>query len=164
MEKSKISGNLYFLLIVVSLYVIVFVFDPVGCKDSLKITFGIVKIAVPILIIVIMFTALVDYFINPQKVAKYLSRESGVKGWAIATIAGTISHGPPFVWYPLIQDLREKGMSSGLAAVYFYNRAIKIPLIPMMVYYFGWKFFVVLTLFTIIASFIIWRAMDLING
>jgi len=92
-----------------------------------------------------------------------LSKESGIKGWAIAAISGIISHGPPFVWYLMIQDLREEGMSSGLAAVFFYNRAIKIPLLPMMIFYFGWQFVVVLSLLMIIASFVVWKVMDIIN-
>lgn len=159
----KFSGSIYFLLIVVCLYIIVFLFDPGGAKESLKISLKIVKIIIPVLVIVIVFTAAIDYFLNPQKIAKYLSKESGIKGWAIATIGGIISHGPSFVWYQLIQDLRGKGMSSGMAAVFFYNRAIKIPLLPMMIFYFSLKFVVVLTLLMITASLIVWKVMDLIN-
>ena len=159
----KFSGSIYFLLIVVCLYIIVFLFDPGGAKESLKISLKIVKIIIPVLVIVIVFTAAIDYFLNPQKIVKYLSKESGIKGWSIAAISGIISHGPPFVWYSLVQGLRDKGMSAGLAAVFFYNRAVKIPFLPMMIFYFGVKFVVVLTVLMVIASLVVWKVMDFIN-
>lgn len=162
-KRRRVLGNIWFLLVVIFIFIFLLFVDSSGAKESLRISLKIAKTIIPILFIVIAFTTLVDYFINPQKIAKYLSNESGIKGWAIAAIGGIISHGPIFVWYQLIQDLRGKGMSSGLAAVFFYNRAIKIPLLPMMIFYFGWQFVVVLSLLMIIASFVVWKVMDFIN-
>lgn len=162
-KKKKIPNSIYFLIVVILIFIILFFIDSEGAKESLKISWKITKTVIPIIIIVIIFTAITDYFLSPQKIAKYLSKGSGIKGWSIAAAGGIISHGPSFVWYQLIQDLREKGMSSGLAAVFFYNRAIKIPLLPMMIFYFGWQFVVVLSLLMIIASFAVWKVMDLFD-
>ena len=162
-KTRKVPTCIYFLLAVILIFIVLFFIDRTGAKESLKISFNIAKTIIPILVIVIAFTAFVNYFLDSQKIAKYLSKESGIKGWAIATIGGIISHGPSFVWYQLIQDLRGKGMSSGMAAVFFYNRAIKIPLLPMMIFYFSLKFVVVLTLLMITASLIVWKVMDIIN-
>ena len=162
-KKKKIPNSIYFLIGVILIFIILFFIDSEGAKESLKISWKITKTVIPIIIIVIIFTAITDYFLSPQKIAKYLSKGSGIKGWSIAAAGGIISHGPSFVWYQLIQDLREKGMSSGLAAVFFYNRAIKIPLLPMMIFYFGWQFVVVLSLLMIIASFAVWKVMDLFD-
>ncbi|MCK4358582.1 MAG: permease [Candidatus Cloacimonetes bacterium] len=159
---GKISG-IYFLATVIFVYLLLFLINSSGAKESITISIKILKSIIPILIIVIFFTFIINFFLKPQKIVKYLSKESGIKGWVIATISGIISHGPPFVWYPMIQGLREKGMSTGLSAVFFYNRAIKIPLLPMMIFYFSLKFVVVLTVLMIIASFVVWKVMDFIN-
>jgi uncharacterized membrane protein YraQ (UPF0718 family) len=37
-------------------------------------------------------------------------------------------------------------MKDSLITTFLYNRAIKIPLIPMMIYYFGWAFAVILSI------------------
>jgi len=162
-KKKKIPNSIYFLIVVILIFIMLFLIDSEGAKESLKISWKITKTIIPIIIIVIIFTAITDYFLSPQKIVKYLSKGSGIKGWSIAAAGGIISHGPSYVWYQLIQDLREKGMSSGLAAVFFYNRAIKIPLLPMMIFYFGWQFVVVLSLLMIIASFVVWKVMDLFD-
>jgi uncharacterized membrane protein YraQ (UPF0718 family) len=43
-------------------------------------------------------------------------------------------------------------MREALIATFLYNRAVKIPLLPMMIYYFGFKLVAVLTVYTIIFS------------
>jgi len=51
-------------------------------------------------------------------------------------------------------------MKNGLAAVFLYNRAVKIPLVPLMIYYFGVKFLIILTLLTLLASIIEGKVID----
>ena len=58
------------------------------------------------------------------------------------------------MWYPLIDELRKNGMRDSLAMVFLYNRAIKIPLMPMIILYFGMPFLVVMSVLMIIFSII----------
>ncbi|MFO7849816.1 MAG: hypothetical protein R6V67_07645 [Spirochaetia bacterium] len=51
--------------------------------------------------------------------------------------AGTLSHGPVFAWYPFLSDLQGKGVSNGKIAAFLFARAVKIPLLAAMVFYFG---------------------------
>lgn len=81
-----------------------------------------------------------------------MGKESGWKGWLLAIILGIISHGSVYAWYPLLKDLKNHGMREGLIAGFIYSRAIKIPFIPLMIYYFGLKFFIVLTIYMIIGA------------
>ena len=94
---------------------------------------------------------------------KYLGKESGVKGWLLAITMGIVSHGPIYTWYPLLKELRNHGMRTGLLAVFLYNRAVKIPLLPIMIYYFGVVFVVVLTVYMIIASVIEGKLIETID-
>ena len=95
-----------------------------------------------------------NYFLDPKTIKKYVGKGSGVKGWVFAISTGILSHGPIYVWYPLLKDLRNQGMRSGLIAVFLYNRAIKIPLLPLFIYYFGAVFVAVLLIYMVIASII----------
>jgi uncharacterized membrane protein YraQ (UPF0718 family) len=85
---------------------------------------------------------------------KFLGEKSGIKGFIFAVIGGILSLGPIYMWYPMLFDLRKKGMKSSLIAIFLYNRAIKIPLLPMMIYYFGPMFTLILTIYMIIFSVI----------
>ena len=58
------------------------------------------------------------------------------------------------MWYPLLAELKEKGIGYGYLATFLYNRAIKIPLLPIAIFYFGLKYVVILTIVMIFISII----------
>ncbi|MCK4273015.1 permease [bacterium] len=155
-EKKKGEGEnrfgLYFLAAVVLLYLVLLLFRPDQIQRSLQATGHLLVQIIPIFLLVIFCMGIMNYFITPKTVSKYVGKGSGIKGWLLATCTGILSHGPIYVWYPLLKDLRKQGMRSGLMATFLYNRAIKIPLLPLMVYYFGIRFVVVLLIYIIIAS------------
>jgi len=96
--------------------------------------------------------AIINSFIQPKKIAKYLGKESGLKGWTIALLSGLLSHGSGYVWYPMLSDLREHGVRDGLIVTFFYARAIKLPWLPMMVAYFGTAFTIILTVYILLGA------------
>lgn len=108
----------------------------------------------PIIAVVILFTAAINYFLRPKQVARHLGHESGLRAWLWALVAGVVSHGPMYAWYPMLEDLRSHGMRDGLIVVFFFSRAIKIPLLPMMVDYFGWGFTLVLSFYILTCALI----------
>ncbi|WP_231288465.1 hypothetical protein [Methanococcus maripaludis] len=107
--------------------------------------------------------ALSDYFITPKVVTKYLV-ENGIKKWIFVIIGGILSSGPIYMWYPLLADLKDKGMTHGLIACFLYNRALKIPLLPIAVLYFGWKYIAILSLVMIFMSIIQGIIIDKLMG
>ena len=48
----------------------------------------------------------------------------------------------------------KKGVGFGLIATFIYSRAIKLPLLPIMIYYFGIKYTIVLTVVLIVMSIV----------
>ncbi len=151
-KKGKGSFGLYFLGLVIALYIILYSFSPAKTLLALGNSADLLKQMIPIVALVITLMAIMNHFINRKLLVKYVGKESGAKGWFLAIIAGVLSHGSIYLWYPFIQDLRSQGMRSGLAAAFLYNRAIKIPLLPFMVYYFELKFVAVLMLLMVIGS------------
>jgi uncharacterized membrane protein YraQ (UPF0718 family) len=144
--------GLIFLGFVVVVYFIMFILNPEKVVKSLRVSGTILLNLIPVLIIVIFFMGITNYFFKPKAVSKYLGKESGFKGWLIAVLAGMLSHGPIYIWYPLLKEFRQKGMRTGLLAVFLYNRAIKIFLLPLLIYYFGAEFSILLLMWLIIAS------------
>ncbi len=53
-------------------------------------------------------------------------------------------------------------MRIGLIAAFIYSRAIKIPLLPLMIYYFGFMFVVLLTIYMIIAAVIQGKIIEIV--
>jgi uncharacterized membrane protein YraQ (UPF0718 family) len=85
-------------------------------------------------------------------IIKYLGQEAGLKGWLLAIIGGILVSGPPYILFPLLKDLKKKGMSNALLAVFLYNRNVKIPFFPVMIYYFGLTYTVIISFYIIIFS------------
>ena len=161
---KETSYGVYFLGAIVLLYLILFLFEPGDIQKSLKASGHVLIQICPVLFSIILLMGTMNYFVNPRTVSKYVGKGSGIKGWFLAICTGILSHGPIYVWYPLLRNLRNQGMKSGLIAVFLYNRAIKIPLLPLMVHYFGIPFFVILTGYMIIGSIAEGHIVEMIEG
>lgn len=164
-EKEKREWNsFYFLGLVIVLYIILFFLNPKNAYDSFKASGEIFIKLIPVLFLVVLLMGLLNFFLKPKTVSKYLGKGSGIKGWVLAISTGILSHGPIYVWYPLLKELRKEGMRTGLVAVFLYNRAIKIPVLPVMIYYFGIEFAVILLIWMVIASLIQGKVIEMLEG
>ena len=148
------SGSVKFLAVVVALYILLAFYDFALFQNVLyKFAELFLKVA-PILVLVFVIMSLLNLYLQPGTVKKMLGTSAGPKGWAVAMIGGVLSAGPIYMWYPLLEDLKKKGMKDSLAAAFLCARAIKIPLLPMMIYYFGWTFTATLCISILIFSVI----------
>jgi len=150
-NKNKRSGWIFFGIMML-IYLCLFFIDRVFfIKVFMNLIHMLTRI-IPIFVLIFIIMIIINYYVTPKMIAKYLSKNSGIKKWIIAIVSGIISTGPVYMWYSVLKELKEKGVSYGFIAVFLYNRAIKPPLIPLMIYYFGLKFTIVLTLLTIFFS------------
>jgi len=147
------KGVKFFALVVVAFVVLFAVESGKGAAALMK-SLSILKILVPIFAVVIFLMALIGYFTQGKSRLEKLASQRGAKGWFWALIIGLLSHGPMYAWYPALDSLRKKGLRDGYIATFFYARAVKLPLLPLMVDYFGLAFTVVLTLYIIIGSLV----------
>jgi len=150
--KNK-SGYIMF-GVVFLLYIVLYFFNADKTLASLFASLKVLKMIIPILLIVFFLTALLNTFINEKKIAKYLGKESGTKGWFIALFGGILSHGSGYIWYPILQELRDKGALDGLVVAFLYARSIKLPWLPLMISYFGTSFTIVLSFYIILGALI----------
>ena len=109
-QRNKIPiYGISFLGIVVILYLVLSFFDSVKIYRSLQASLDIIVQILPILVLVIIMMGVANYFLKPKNVSKYLGGESGIKGCFIAIFMGILSHGPIYVWYPLLKTFEIMG-------------------------------------------------------
>jgi uncharacterized membrane protein YraQ (UPF0718 family) len=154
MFTTKRSGlrNLIFPGCVLVIYGIVFVINPAGAARAFGSSTGILRSLMIPLSLVFTLMVLMNLFLKPAHIVRLLGQESGCRGVTLSAAAGIISMGPIYAWYPLLKELRGKGATNSLIAVFLGNRAVKPFLLPIMISYFGGIYVVLLTLFTIAGS------------
>jgi uncharacterized membrane protein YraQ (UPF0718 family) len=134
------------------LYAFAFFLAPPEASRAFETCYSILLRILPIFLLVFLLIALTNYFANPKAIVEHMGEGSGIKGWALAVGSGILSTGPIYMWYPLLNDLQKHGVRNGLVAAFLYARAIKIPLFPMLILYFGSTYTLALTLIILLLS------------
>ncbi len=155
-NRHKVSGSWLFLAIVLCIYGLSGLLDPDAASAALALFYPIMQQVLPILGMVFVLLFVADVLLTPARVRQYLGAESGLKGWMLAVSAGILSTGPVYAWYAVVAEMQSKGMRTALAAAFLYSRALKLPLLPLMIYYFGAGYTSVLCLYLL--------AFAVING
>ncbi|MEJ2392383.1 MAG: permease [Gammaproteobacteria bacterium] len=146
-HTKSVRGGWLFLLLVVAVYGVIAISNVELIGQALNFFVKAMRSVWPVLIIVFLLLLAADMLLKPAWIKRHLGGKGGIKGWLIVAMAGVLASGPIYAWYALLKDLREKGMRASLAAVFLYSRAIKLPLLPLMVHYFGGAYTVVFCLY-----------------
>jgi len=152
-----------FLIIVIVLYIILLLSDTTHALSGLQKAGSILLSLLPLFLLIITLTALINYFLKPKQIIKHFGKKSGTKGVFYALIGGIISHGPMYAWYGMLQDMRSHGLKDGLIATFMYARAVKLPLLPFMVDLFGLLFTIIMTLYILIAAVLQGKVIDAVK-
>jgi len=116
----------------------------------------------PVMLVVLLFMTAAN-LVPGAFLKKHLGSDSGFRGRLFAVLAGTFSHGPAYAWYPFLTDLRDKGVSNGKIAAFLYARAVKIPLLAAMAFYFGLSFTLVFSVLIVAGAFILGKFFDMLG-
>ncbi len=143
------AGGWIFLTVVLVIYGVTALLDSDLTLRAITVFLQLLDKVYPVLVLVFLLIFIIDLLLNPKRVEKYLGRRSGIMGWLTAIVTGILSTGPVYAWYAVLHDLRNKGMRTSLISVVLYNRAIKLPLLPLLVHYFGLAYTVVLASYLI---------------
>lgn len=162
-DKKPLGGWL-FLLIVLAIYGVIGLIDAGIARQALGFFAEVMHNVLPALVIVFILLLAADLLINPAWIRRHLGRNTGIMPWLIAAAGGVLAAGPIYAWYALLRELRGKGMPASLAAVFLYSRAIKLPLLPLMIHYFGIAYTLMLCLyllgFSVISGLLIMKLED----
>lgn len=141
-----------FLIFVTIFYIFLFVKNPELGRTSLQDFSDILLKVIPLLGLVFVIMVLVNYFISDELVQNKLGSGSGKSGTVFAVFFGIFISGPAYMLYPLLKSFKEKGATNYTLAIFLYNRNVKIPFIPVMIFYFGIKFTVIISIYIMIFS------------
>lgn len=110
------------------------------------------------LVFALLFVA--NLFMERPWVERHMGRDAGLRGWLFALGAGLLAAGPPWPWYGFAGQLMARGVRPGLAAAFLYARAVKPPLLPLLVFYFGLAYTVTLTAWLLVLAVVVGLAVQ----
>lgn len=113
-----------------------------------------------ILFTVFVFMGMFSVWVSEDQVARYLGRESGVKGLIYGAALGTIYHGPQVSVFPFLRTMLDKGARLSVVVAVVSAYAIKLPMMPLEIALLGLKFTVVHNLLLLITAPILGIVME----
>lgn len=155
-QKKQGRGGWLFLALVLLAYALLGLVNPEAASRSLSFFTHVMAQVLPVLGLVFFLLFVANLVLKPKWIKRYLGKGSGIKGWLAATVGGILSVGSIYAWYAMLSELQQKGMKNALIAVFLYSRAVKLPLLPLMIHYFGIAYTLILCLYLI--------AFSIING
>ena len=117
---------------------------PQHTSKALSFFVGLLIRITPALGLVFLLLFVANLVTEQRWIERYLGRKPSVGGWLIAVAAGVVAAGSLYAWYALVGELKQKGLRPGLAAAFFYAFSIKLPLLPLLVHFFGLTYAIVL--------------------
>ncbi|BEP27970.1 cation-translocating P-type ATPase [Helicovermis profundi] len=163
MKNKKSSKIKWIMLSLVSiLYITLFFFNKSKTIEAFNYSINLFLSIIPVLFIVLIIMFLFN-LINEEKFKKMVENSSRHTQYIVMTILGTLSHGPIYAWYPLMKDLKNKGITDGSISSFLYSRGIKLTFLPALVIYFGLKYTIILTSYMFLFSYLLGVVIDFIN-
>lgn len=151
---KNIPSAWQFLLIVIAMLFVVYFLNPIVAKISLVNAFKIFTKLLPSLFLIFVFMFIFNVLVTDSFIKKNLQKDNGIKKYFIVALAGILSTGPIYMWFAFLSTMKDKGVNEGLISIFLYNRAIKLPLLPLMIDYFSIKTTVIISVLVFIFSFI----------
>ncbi|HON59581.1 MAG TPA: hypothetical protein PLT45_08635 [Smithella sp.] len=151
-----INNAIIFVAVALILTAVSYLLDREKTKAGLKKGLQMFKgIAVPFLNILIL-VSLVLYFVPPDFIAKYLGRNSGIWGFVIPAVIGSITLIPGFISYPIAAVLIRQGASYTTVATFMTTlMMVGIVTLPLEAKYFGFRVAVIRNTLNFFAAIVI---------
>ena len=152
MVSEKSYSSWYFMgFAILSLIVLLLIFPERSSEVFSKIL-SIFKSLIPTFVVIFLIFVIMNLFITNKFLLKHMGKSAGIGAWFFSVFAGILSAGPIYAWYPLLSDLQDKGVRTAFIVTFLYNRAIKLPLLPLLIAYFSFKFAIVLLVVMLFVS------------
>ncbi len=132
-------------VIVLSAVCVAFI-DPSKTKIAMIKTIKNFLTLLPTIVAVAYFTGIINVWFNRKMVAKFIGKESGIKGRLLGMIFGTFMVGPVYVFFPFMKELLGKGAEVGVIITIIGSWTVKINWLPFGISVLGWKFIVLMDL------------------
>ena len=139
----------------VAVYMVIYFIAPNPTVKALMASETVLKqMALPLLLAFVMMVVL-NLFVRPAQVSRFLGGRAGIKGILLSSVAGILSMGPVYAWLPFLAAIRDKGASDFHLANFLSCRAVKPVLLPLMIGYFGWRFSLIFTVLNMVGALVV---------
>ena len=123
-----------------------------GLRKGIKMFLGLLPTILNVLILVSVFL----YLVPKETLSNLLGKNSGVTGFVIAALLGSVSLIPMYVTYPLAGILLKSGVSYQVLAVFITTlMMVGVLTLPLEAKYFGMKVAVLRNVLSFIGAIII---------
>jgi uncharacterized membrane protein YraQ (UPF0718 family) len=116
------------------------------------------------LVAVFVLVGLFQVWVSDEFIIKHLGDSSGARGLLLGAGLGTVIHGPLVGVFPLLEALLRKGARVGVVVAIVSTWAIKLPMIPLELRLFGWKFTLLREGLLFVSAFVMAPLMELVLG
>lgn len=152
--KNKLKNN-GFVLFVILAYAFTFIYKTELGVTALTNSIFYFKELLSIMPVVLVLTALLDFWVPKRVIQDNLGKEAGGKGLFFSFLLGGISAGPIYAAFPITVMLLKKGASIRNVIIILSSWAvIKVPMLVNEVKFLGAEFMVVRWVLTVIAIII----------
>jgi len=132
-----------------------------GFKKGWKMFMNVLPPFLNILILV----SLILYFVPTSLISQYLGANSGVIGFSIAALVGSVTLIPGFISYPIAASLIKEGASYAVVATFMTTlMMVGVVTLPLEIRYFGKTVAITRNVLNFIAAVIIGLVVGLILG
>jgi uncharacterized membrane protein YraQ (UPF0718 family) len=112
------------LLLVVALAIFAYMKDPALVPEGLKAGGKLFREILPAMVLAFIAAGMVSVILPRELMSRWLGEQSGLRGLMIATLAGSLTPGGPFVQFPIVAALFKAG--AGVAPLMTYITAWSI--------------------------------------
>lgn len=151
-KTKKFPFRFKFLIAVLFLYLITACFNFSLAREAFLATVDLFIKILPLLAFIFILNTLMNKYLTAKIVQRHIGEKKGLRKWLYAIVLGVLISGPPYMLYPMLGDLKKRGASEGFLATLLFNRNVKIPFIPVMIYYFGLAYTILISLLIVIFS------------
>ncbi len=148
--KKNISGRFVFLLLAVLMYLPATLYDAERALAAWHYSRTLAIQIAPVLLLVFAIMLLGNLLLSSKWVKKHLGRDAGPKAWLFSVIGGVLSPGPIYPWLTVLKEMKDHGMRPALIAVFLYSRGVKLPMLPLLIHYFGSLYALLLCLYVLV--------------
>lgn len=114
---------------------------------------------------ILILVSVVLYFVPPSVISRFLGSDSGVLGFAIAAIVGSITLIPGFISYPIAAGLIAQGASYAVVATFMTTlMMVGVVTLPLEIKYLGRKVAILRNSLNFVAAIVIGMVVGLILG
>jgi len=161
--KDKFWFNWIFLFTVLFILLIIGFFNFDYFLNIIKEVYNIfVKQIFIVLIIVFVLMFLLNIFLEKGKIKYLIKNSTSFTKYFFSIIAWIFSTGPVYMWYPFLKQLKDNGLNYWHIASFIYARAVKIPFLTIMIFYFGLKYTIIFNLVLIFLAIVLGVVINLI--